>query len=224
MKQIMIALVLILSIIVVGCTNKEEEKVNKEEKEVSTVNEVTEEETKEDAPKKETTLDEDSMKRYRPEVGVKKTFIEAGDFAGLQEEFPYGNEDYIQRVVRIGESVAVQVYKWTENEISLVLEEKDLEDPNKNYLSDLSEEVQDTLYAENGGANWEIVSENETVEVPYGKFTNVYVLRKVTDEVEGADTIYTYYIAPEVGLIKETFELTGEQGYSAESVLQTVEK
>jgi hypothetical protein len=73
-------------------------------------------------------------------------------------------------------------------------------------------------------ADWKVINQNESVQTPYQTFTNVYVIQKITNEVEGAETIYTNYIAPGIGLIKETFEVTGDQGYSAESMLQKIEE
>jgi hypothetical protein len=56
-----------------------------------------------------------------------------------------------------------------------------------------------------------------------GTYEKVYLLEKITDEVQGADTIYTRYYAPGIGLVKETLEVTGENGYTGQMELASVE-
>jgi hypothetical protein len=164
------------------------------------------------------------LKKYRPEVGVEKNFYE-GDYLVFTEKTIAENEEFIQRVIYIGDTPTVQVIKWTADEITIVFESTDIEDPTLNILNDFENSTNaesETLIGEN--SVWKVLDTKAKVEVPYGTYNDVYVISKTTNEVEGADTIYTYYLAPGMGLIKESFEVTGDQGYSAESVLKDVKK
>jgi hypothetical protein len=170
--------------------------------------------------------DPDGLKKYRPKVGIKKVFVDQDNFESLTEEVVFENDDYVQSITTIGQSVSVIVYKWTDKEISIVKTVQN-PDPHKNYLDNLEADPDAEMMItkeDASGAKWKMISSNETVQTPYQIFTNVYVIQKTTNEVEGADTIYTHYLAPGVGLVKELFEVTGEQGYSAESVLKAVEE
>jgi hypothetical protein len=170
--------------------------------------------------------DPDGLKKYRPKVGIKKVFVDQDNFESLTEEVVFENDDYVQSITTIGQSVSVIVYKWTDKEISIVKTVQN-PDPHKNYLDNLEADPDAEMMItkeDASGAKWKLISSNETVQTPYQTFTNVYVIQKTTNEVEGADTIYTHYLAPGVGLVKELFEVTGEQGYSAESVLKAVEE
>jgi hypothetical protein len=172
------------------------------------------------------TADPDGLKKYRPKVGIKKVFVDQDNFESLTEEVVFENDDYVQSITTIGQSVSVIVYKWTDKEISIVKTVQN-PDPHKNYLDNLEADPDAEMMItkeDASGAKWKLISSNETVQTPYQTFTNVYVIQKTTNEVEGADTIYTHYLAPGVGLVKELFEVTGEQGYSAESVLKAVEE
>lgn len=212
-----------------GCSlfNKES-KNNSEEKIVEPISQDKEEnKVKENEPVINEEKDEEGLKAYRPKTGVKKIFIDHENVPSLTEDVVFENGDYVQSIITIGQSASVVIYKWTENEISIVETIKNPDDPYKNYLEGIKEETkQEVMISKTDSleANWKVISQNETVRTPYQTFTNVYVIQKITSEVEGADTIYTNYIAPGVGLIKETFEVTGEQGYSAESLLQKIEE
>ncbi|TDL73760.1 hypothetical protein E2R56_12805 [Rhodococcus qingshengii] len=212
-----------------GCSlfNKES-KNNSEEKIVEPISQDKEEnKIKENDPVINEEKDEEGLKAYRPKTGVKKIFIDHENVPSLTEDVVFENGDYVQSIITIGQSASVVIYKWTENEISIVETIKNPDDPDKNYLEGINEETkQEVMISKTDSleANWKVISQNETVRTPYQSFTNVYVIQKITSEVEGADTIYTNYIAPGVGLIKETFEVTGEQGYSAESLLQKIEE
>jgi hypothetical protein len=170
--------------------------------------------------------DPDGLKNYRPKVGIKKVFVDQDNFESLTEEVVFENDDYVQSITTIGKSVSVVVYKWTDKEISIVKTVQNPDNPRKNYLDNLKADPDSEMMItmeDASGVKWKMISSNETVQTPYQTFTNVYVIQKTTNEVEGADTIYTHYLAPGVGLVKELFEVTGEQGYTAESVLKKVE-
>ncbi|MGS2778918.1 hypothetical protein ACVBAX_16275 [Robertmurraya sp. GLU-23] len=220
--------VLFISIILGACskentTTKQEDKkkdIDTEEtterKEVSSESNDSEQVQKSEEPS--------GMEVYRPKVGIVKTFVvEEDNSQTYTEEYVYENEEYIQKVTRIGQAITVQVYRWTEKEISLVFEDREPVDPYKNYLTDLKVNNPIDIYYKDGESSWELVDTDQTVSVPSGKYTGVILFKKVTNEVEGADTIYKNYFAPGLGLIIEEFELTGEQGYSAKSVLKLVE-
>lgn len=228
MFRLIITLLLLVGSIS-GCSlfNKES-KSNSEEKVVEPISQDKEEnKVKENEPVINEEKDEEGLKAYRPKTGIKKIFIDHENVPSLTEEVVFENGDYVQSIITIGQSASVVIYKWTENEISIVETIKNPDDPDKNYLEGINEETkQEVMISKTDSleANWKVISQNETVRTPYQSFTNVYVIQKITNEVEGADTIYTNYIAPGVGLIKETFEVTGEQGYSAESLLQKIEE
>jgi hypothetical protein len=168
----------------------------------------------------------EGLKYYRPTIGIKKTFMGADQFESFTEEFVYETNDYLQCIIRIGQSTSVIVYKWTDKEISIVSQIKDPQNPYKNYLNGINDpKNREILISQNTSpqTNWKLIQENETVKTPYQSFAGVTVIQKVTDEVKDADTIYTYYLAPKIGFVREIFKVTGEQGYSADSLLQKVE-
>jgi hypothetical protein len=221
--------VLLLAGSITGCSlfNKEV-KNSSEEKTVETKSQDKEEnkaEEKDSVINEET--EEESLKAYRPKSGVKKIFIDHENVQSLTEEVVFENGDYVQSIITIGQSASVVIYKWTEYEISIVETVKNPDDPYKNYLEGIKEENKQEVMISKADAleaDWKVINQNESVQTPYQTFTNVYVIQKITNEVEGAETIYTNYIAPGIGLIKETFEVTGDQGYSAESMLQKIEE
>ncbi|WP_230501302.1 hypothetical protein [Sutcliffiella rhizosphaerae] len=162
---------------------------------------------------------------YRPEVGTIKKFTD-GEEIVLTEEVIAIKDEYVQFSLTLGANQTIQIYKWTADELTLVYEEVAVEDSSINILDSFStESKQEILLStiDNQVTTWELVENGVELEVNYGKFENVYVIQKITDEVENADTIYTRYYAPGIGLIKEHVELTGEYGYSGETELATVE-
>jgi hypothetical protein len=221
--RIRLIFVTILAVLLLSACSESKETIKVKEKSEST-EEKTESATEEAKNGVEEKVTEPTgMNLYKPKVGVLKTFTVDGGSQTYSEEFVYETDKYIQKVTTIGQSVTVQVYKWTSEEISLVLEDREPVDPYANYLTTLNNpEAIDTYYFE-GESDWELVESNKTVNVPSGEYTNVLVFKKITNEVEGADTIYVNYFAPELGLIIEEFELTGDQGYTAKSVLTSVE-
>ncbi|MCT8137652.1 hypothetical protein H1D32_07730 [Anaerobacillus sp. CMMVII] len=169
------------------------------------------------------TVEKGGLLDYRPKVGSKMTYS-----SGEEELFVYEiiakDEQHIQVSIFLGGNPTTQIYKWTTSEITLLYEEPAPSDPYKNRLSDFKQMTNpDTLINLEGSATWQLISDSEAVTVPFGTFANVFVIEKVTDDVADADTIFRKYFAPEVGLIKETFEVTGEHGYKGEAVLEIVE-
>ncbi|MEK3992198.1 hypothetical protein [Robertmurraya sp. FSL R5-0851] len=214
--------ILMVSLLIGACSKETE---TKQVQDVET--EETQVTEKEKTSEKETqgakTSEPSGLAIFKPEVGMVKTFIVEGENQTYTEEYVHESEEYIQKVTKIGEAATVQVYKWTEKEISLVFEDRTPDDPYKNYISELNNPGSIENYSEEETSDWELIETNKTIEVPSGEYTNVIVFKKVTNEVEDAETIYVNYFAPGIGLIKEEFELTGDQGYSAAAVLQSVE-
>lgn len=217
--------ILMVSLLIGACSKETETKQVQKEKDVET--EETQVTEKEKTSEKETegakTSEPSGLAIFKPEAGMVKTFIVEDENQIYTEEYVHESEEYIQKVTKIGEAATVQVYKWTEKEISLVFEDRTPDDPYKNYISELNNPSSIENYSEEETSDWELIETNKTIEVPSGEYTNVIVFKKVTNEVEDAETIYVNYFAPGIGLIKEEFELTGDQGYSAAAVLQSVE-
>lgn len=165
---------------------------------------------------------EGNLKEYRPEVGSERIFMNGEDELYVQKVIAE-NEDYVQITISLSGAPTTHIYKWTNNELILVHENSSPANPDEDILESFTTMGElETFFHLNGNSDWEILSESETVTVPHGDFQDVYVIRKITDEVEDADTIYTRYFAPGIGLIKETYELTGEYGYKDEANLSII--
>jgi hypothetical protein len=238
MRNLFLYLFLIISLI--GCSQEVEEvqgngqkEDNQSEKIVESNDETEDTEVVEEQSEEEevTAIPADSYKHYRPEVGVEKKFYE-NDLHVMTELVIAENEEYIQRVIYLGDAPTVQVLRWTDDEVSVVYEDSEIEDPTVNILDEFESlakthtnehsNVGDVLLGQS--PTWKLTESSASIEVPFGKFEKVFVISKTTKEVEDADTIYTYYLAPGLGLIKESYEVTGEQGFYAEAVLKEVEK
>ncbi|WP_226643212.1 hypothetical protein [Mesobacillus subterraneus] len=192
-------------------------------KETEDKEESVQEENVEESENQEKDLDQFmgiNLKEYRPNVGAKKTFTENG-YPVFTEEVIAANEQFVQMLVQLGGNQTTQIYKWTGSEITLVFEERSLEDPKKSLL-DGFEQMANPEMLIGDSAVWEMVENSSLEKVPYGELKDVIVVRKVTDEVVNEKTTYTRFFAPGLGLVKETYSLTGENGYSAESVLGEV--
>jgi hypothetical protein len=216
-------------------TNKvnetETQKNNSKETDSADINKEDEED--EPIEKKETEDSEDNdvpensdpgLKTYQPELGAEKKFTDGEDIV-LTEKVVAVNDDYVQLSIKLGGNQSIQIFKWTENEVALVYEEVSVEDSTTNLLDSFTPNINpEILFSTSGAsAHWKVLETGVKVDVEYGSFDDVYVLQKVTDEVEDADTIYTRYYAPGYGLVKEIFEVTGENGYSGQTELSTVE-
>lgn len=233
-------------------TNKEEPDTSKVESETSnedtsvdegtedsTVEEETVEETvepSEDASSEEadeedtdTTEKEEVnllIQQLKPEKNMVKTF-ENKDFS-LTETVVDHNDTHVQRVFKVGDMVTLQVLKWDQDAIQVVYEESNPKNPKESILNDFNpdKEAQSLADIKRTGKgdtpSWEIISEKETVEVPYETYENVVAVRS-TVKNGNVNTINTMYYAPGIGLIKEVYEETGDNGYKIESVLKKVE-
>jgi hypothetical protein len=161
----------------------------------------------------------------KPDTKVKKVFNQNDEFT-LTETIVDMNDEYLQRVFQIGDMVTLQVLKWDNEVIQVVYEQSNPEKPEQSILDEFShnKEMQpmaDINRAEDEPSEWKLVSKEETVTVPYKTFEGVYSVRSKISE-GNANTIHTIYFAPGIGMIKEIFEETGDDGYTVESVLEEV--
>jgi DNA mismatch repair ATPase MutL len=157
---------------------------------------------------------------YRPETGAKKQFKEDGVVL-LTENVVAANEEFVQIALTLGDSTTTQIFKWTGSEITLVYEDRDLQDHSVSLLDSFEPNMNEKLLGD--GADWKLLEKSAAVETDYGKQKNVFVIQKISKEVVDEETIFTRYYAPKLGLVKEDFELTGENGYKGESSLSSVE-
>ncbi|ART78068.1 hypothetical protein B4U37_19385 [Sutcliffiella horikoshii] len=193
----------------------EEETTEKEEK-------PEEDSSTEEAEESEAPSDP-GLKVYQPSVGWEKKFTDGEDIV-VTEKVIASNEEYVQLAMMVGGNQSIQIYKWTPSEVALVYEEVSVDDASVNMLDSFTPNENPEVLLSETTAQWELVESGVKLDVEYGSFEDVYVIQKVTDEVEDADTIYTRYYAPGYGLVKETYEVTGEYGYSGKSELEVVEK
>lgn len=199
-------------------TNEEEDSSTEivEEEEESASEEKDEKEDKESP-------EEPGLKLYQPSLGWEKKFTDGEDIV-LTEKVIAINGEYVQLAIILGGNQSIQIYKWTPSELTLVYEEVSVDDASVNMLDSFTPSANPEILLSDSSVQWELLEKGVELDVEYGSFEDVYVIQKVTDEVEDADTIYTRYYAPGYGLVKETFEVTGEYGYSGETELAIVEK
>ncbi|WP_421381525.1 hypothetical protein ACOJQI_20345 [Bacillus salacetis] len=241
----------IVGVILAGCSNGNSDQVSNEpsteetsndENETKTQEENTqqssqedtvsekdeEDEAKEDGQAASETEDKKKsdpnagLKKYRPEVGMKNIFTD-GTAEIFSETAVAENDQFIQVVRDLNGNRTVSVYEWTADELVLVYQDTESEDPFAPIVENFGSNEEEQIIGSNEEV-WKLIEDSATVTTELGEFTNVKVVQKTTNEVEGAETIFTRYYAPEYGLVKEVFELTGEQGYSGEAVLAKSEK
>ncbi|RBP02764.1 hypothetical protein [Rossellomorea aquimaris] len=211
-------------------TSQTEESDNsavEEEVEVEETQEPSEdsssEEDNETAEKEEVNL---LLQQLKPDKNVVKTF-ENKDFS-LTETVVDHNETHVQRVFKVGEMVTLQILKWDQDAIQVVYEESNPKNVKESILDNFSPNKEALPLADikrkgkGDTTRWEIISEDETVEVPYDTYENVVAVRS-TVKSGNVNTINTMYYAPGIGMIKEVYEETGDNGYKIESVLKKVE-
>ncbi|TDL78961.1 hypothetical protein [Peribacillus frigoritolerans] len=205
--------------------DQEQEKVQNEESEPEASSEENMEKPKESPENTDKKMESEQSTagpylEYRPETGAKKQFKEGGVVL-LTENVTAANKEYVQIALTLGDSTTTQIFKWTDSEITLVYEDRELQDHSANILDSFEPNMNEKLLG--SGADWKVLEKSASVETPYGKQKNVFVIQKISNEVVGEETIFTRYYAPKLGLIKEDFELTGENGYKGESSLSSVE-
>ena len=166
-----------------------------------------------------------NLLQYRPEVGSKKSFTENGELV-FTEEVIAANDEYVQTLLQLGDNLTTQIYRWTKDEITLIYEEYNLEDPHEDILNKFVPiEKFETIMNNDPSktTTWKLLSNEGKETVPAGEFKNVLIVEKTTEEVVNEETTYTRYYAPGQGLIKEEYKVTGENGYTAISELDKVE-
>ncbi|QOR66359.1 hypothetical protein IM538_21760 [Cytobacillus suaedae] len=167
-------------------------------------------------------LKQGNFKEYRPKVGEKRTYTNSGEEIYVHE-IVAENEEYVQVIVSLSGAPTTQIYRWTNDEYALVHEAAGRQSPELIEAFVPMEFPEIFIDLEDGQAEWQVIDENLTITVPKGTFEKVIAIQKTTDEVAGADTIYTRYFAPAMGLVKETYEVIGEHGYKDEANLDKVE-
>ncbi|WLR41594.1 hypothetical protein LC087_11955 [Bacillus carboniphilus] len=198
-----------------GAVTKKEDK--QEEESISSEDEQKEEEE----AKKEEETDEQGIdyRSFRPQKWVVKTF-ENQDGTIRTETIVDINDEYVQELVELGSSATTKIYRWTENEVTLVYEENGL-DTVESILDNFKLiEVSEPILGKN--ASWELTSENETVTTPIGDYDEVILVQKESEEVVGEMTTYKQYYASEMGVVKYIYDQTGEQGFTEEFILTDV--
>lgn len=240
MKKI-IALLLAAGLLLVGCSNaqgdtanqsnKNQEQVTEQQNDSEVVNTnsegVSESKDNEDWSESDSS-DEKSQKeesevagfkQYRPDVGSTKTFMENGSEA-YREEVIAENDQYVQLLITLGANKTVEIYKWTEDEISLVFQEFNPPNADENMLDlTFADDVTDVIVKIDGQADWEMINTLEELDVNGTVYSNVLVVKKEVEEIEGEISTYFRYYAPGKGLIKETVEVSGEDNYTSEVYL-----
>ncbi|WLD92994.1 hypothetical protein [Alkalihalobacillus sp. AL-G] len=168
-----------------------------------------------------------SLENYKPESGITKEFIQSGEFP-YTETIIASKGNLIQKTVQLGDMKSLEIQKWTSKKVEKVYQEANPQEETSRLDKFKSVEAPELLISSQKGkgktAKWEIIEEGATLTTPYKEFTNVLVVKKTTDELADADTIYTRYYAPGVGMIKDVYEVTGEEGYKVETILQNITK
>ncbi|MGG7619612.1 hypothetical protein [Bacillus coreaensis] len=166
-----------------------------------------------------------NFQEFRPEVGSKKTFTSDGEVI-FTEEIISANDEYVQTLFQLGDNLTTEIYRWTKDEVTLLSSESNSENPRQDQLPNFTPlEQLETFMANdaNKQTTWKLLSVDGTEEVPAGTFQDVLMIQKSTNEVVDEETTLTRYYAPKVGLIKEIYTQSGENGFTATSVLEKVE-
>ena len=82
-----------------------------------------------------------------------------------------------------------------------------------------ADDVTDVIVKIDGQADWEMINTLEELDVNGTVYSNVLVVKKEVEEIEGEISTYFRYYAPGKGLIKETVEVSGEDNYTSEVYL-----
>lgn len=240
---------LIISLVILnGCSNKEElPEDNQEETEETNQakdqdeNGSAETNAKADDSTEQTTAPEGSsdddksdneaqgLKLYRPDSGITKVFLQNDEYE-MKYEIVEANNTHLQRLITFGDMTELQILKWTPEQISIVLREENPSDTSSQLNSFEAYEPPEVLLelsktGDGSSEEVEIIKEGQKITVPAGTYENVYVVQKTsTSSTTGNEMIYTSYYAPNIGLIKDTREVTGENGYKTKTVLTGIKQ
>lgn len=238
MRKLLIYLVTFLFVFFLSACGEE-----KEDKEVNEKKETTEQvenekenviEEKEvdkenendiEIPSIQETEDTTNYLEYRPKIGSKKSFTENGELV-FTEEIIAVNDEYVQLLLQLGDNKTTQIYRWTKDEITLIYEDYNLVNGNEDMLDAFEPiEQHETILSNDPKVEpaWNLMKAGDKVNVPTGEFKNVLMVQKKTEEVVNEETTYTRYYAPGIGLIKEEYSVSGENGYTTFSELSSVE-
>ncbi|MCA1060797.1 hypothetical protein LCL96_17930 [Rossellomorea aquimaris] len=235
LKKFFLPITIILSILIISACSSESENedaqgttiVNKQDNQPNeeASNEASE---KQDENEPSDNEENSALTGLKPSKKVEKTFNQNDEFT-LTETIVDMNETYVQRVLTLGDMVTLQVLKWNKEQMQVVYEESNPSEPDKSILDNFTPNKEEqplvdlSKRGEGDSPVWEIISDNKTVEVPYATYNNVFEVRSTVKEGNGS-SIHTIYYAPGIGMIKEIFEETGDDGYIAESVLEKVKE
>ncbi|PAV31302.1 hypothetical protein CIL05_01225 [Virgibacillus profundi] len=225
-----------------GDSSEQEQEIEKENNsEVDNNQHTDDEESEEDREKENEEVEgdgenneEDSTEdigliKYRPEAGTSKTFMQNDEFE-ITYEILAANEQYIQRIISFGDNITLQILEWTPDSIAIVYQEENPTDTSDQLDSFEAYEPPITLVdsdslGEGNSSDWEIVSTDETVKVPFGEFSEVYLVKQTFEsDTTGDKTISQAFYAPNMGLVKETVEVTGDNGYEITTELENTTK
>ncbi|MHA7139608.1 hypothetical protein ACRTEV_20465 [Rossellomorea arthrocnemi] len=157
---------------------------------------------------------EDKFSLLRPKGETLRAFAEK-DQTLFTEEIVDQNQKFVQILVTLGSTQTTEIYKWTAEEITLVYQEyTDAEQNKKSIIDDFEPNIQEERIL-GDRTDWDILNENATVSLNGTTYKGVYVVKTVSDEIVGSETLKTRYYAPGHGLIKEEIEVTGENGYTS---------
>lgn len=188
------------------------------------IDEVEEEPVVETEEPKEPSV---SLLTYKPAADTEKVFVQDEEFE-ITYQIIAANETHLQQLIMSGDMVSLQILEWTPTEVSVVYEEENPSDTTDQLDSFKALNAPSTIFDVNkvgkGEGNiWEVIDGNEQVVVPAGTYDNVYVVQRTTTaSTTDSKTINQAFYAPEIGLIKETIEVTGENGYEATTVLTEI--
>ncbi len=207
-------------------SQNEEDSQKKSNQGKTTENPDSKNDNKENA-KKDSTIIQEDFRNYRPEVGDKKTFIQNDQYE-ITHNIIAGNDRLLQRVIEFGDVETLQILEWSSDQLSVVFQEENPKSISDQLDTFETYESPKTLIninkSGNGeGESWEVIADKETVEVPYGNFENVFVVKRTKiSESSSNKNVYKAFYAPNVGLIKETYEVIGDNGYKVVTNLESM--
>jgi hypothetical protein len=168
-----------------------------------------------------------SLLHYFPNKPIEKQFQGIGnEFAEYTETFYEKQGNYYPAIVDNGGTRVLRVYKSTDKEISLVYEQPEFYEETIPSITTLESEFQDKvllslpLKVGNTMGEWKLVSNTETVTVPFGTFSDVIVLEKINED----SSINRQYWVKEYGKVKDEFSQRDKSGnlFEVKSELDTI--
>lgn len=160
-----------------------------------------------------------NLKRYFMPNATTAYFKGTGnEFASYKETTTWLGEDYIQTVVNNGGATVEKVYRITQNEIQLVLQQEVPDESitvfteqELNQLKKIDIVLEVPLQEGKKVGNRQIVSMSTEIDTAYGHFKDVLVVEEIQDQ---SKTLY--YYAPDYGLVRTEFYQGNELTISSE--------